>query len=71
VGRRTRSKMLHPLAAIRIMICKDTTLALWMATSSYARWHCVQTWIPPIYKKFYNFSELQVDLPTLPEALVL
>lgn len=66
VGRWSRLKMLNPLAAIRIIFWKDTSLALWMAASPYAVWYCVQTSIPPTYKSVYNFSELQVGLAYLP-----
>lgn len=65
VGKRKRFKMLNPLAPIQIIFWKDTALVLWMAASPYAVWYCVQTSIPPIYKRVYHFSELQVGLAYL------
>ncbi|KAL8869911.1 MAG: hypothetical protein Q9174_003916 [Haloplaca sp. 1 TL-2023] len=50
---------------MRIVFFKDTVLVMWLSSSPYAIWYCVQTSIPPIYKNFYSFSELYVGLTYL------
>ena len=64
-GRKTKSKMANPIAAIRILFWKDTALVLWMAGSPYAVWYAVQASIPSIYKDIYHFNELQIGLSYL------
>lgn len=62
IGRREKFKMANPLACIRILFWKDTSLVLWQAASPYAVWYCVQTSIPAIYNENYGFSELEIGL---------
>ena len=64
---RRRVKFRSPLASIRIMFYQDTSLILWISSSSYALWYCIQATIPSTYKSPpYNFNELQVGLAYLP-----
>jgi MFS family permease len=58
-------KVANPLAAIRILFWKDTSLVLWIAASPYAVYYCVQTNIPSIYNDIYGFNELQIGLSYL------
>ena len=61
-------RMMNPWAAMRIMFFRDTAPVLWLSSSPYAIWYCIQTSIPPIYKDFYGFSELYVGLTYLSGA---
>ncbi|KAL8705186.1 MAG: hypothetical protein Q9201_001686 [Fulgogasparrea decipioides] len=61
-------KMTNPWACLRILFWRDTALVLWMSSSPYAVWYCVQTSIPSIYKVTYAFNELQIGLTYLPGA---
>ena len=61
-------KMTSPWACLRILFWKDTALVLWMSSSPYAVWYCVQTSIPLIYKDTYGFNELQIGLTYLTGA---
>jgi multidrug resistance protein len=60
-----------PLAALRLMFHLDTALILWLSSSSYALWYCVQASIPSLYKTpaYYSFNELQVGLAYLPGSV--
>lgn len=62
MGRKQGIKLAKPWACIRVLFWRDTALMLWMASSPYAVWYCVQTSIPLIYKDTYGFNELQVGL---------
>ncbi|KAL8867157.1 MAG: hypothetical protein Q9174_005839 [Haloplaca sp. 1 TL-2023] len=53
---------------MRIVFFKDTVLVMWLSSSPYAIWYCIQTSIPPIYKDFYGFSELYVGVTYLSGA---
>ncbi|KAL8736537.1 MAG: hypothetical protein Q9181_002386 [Wetmoreana brouardii] len=61
-------KMTNPWACLRILFWRDTALVLWMSSSPYAVWYCVQTSIPSIYKNTYGFNELHIGLTYLPGA---
>lgn len=67
----TRSlKFTSPLASIRVIFYRDTSLALWLSASYYALWYCIQTSIPSIFKASpYSFNELQVGLAYLPGSV--
>lgn len=66
-GRHGRIKFTSPLAALRIVFYADTALILWIGSSYYALWYCIQASIPSIYKSpVYGFDELQVGLAYLP-----
>lgn len=58
-------KMAHPRTCLRILFYRDTTLVLWLSSSPYAVWYCVQISIPLIY---YGFNELQIGLTYLAGA---
>ena len=58
-------KMANPIAAIRVVLWKDTALILFLAGSPYAVWYCVQASIPNIYRETYGFNELQIGLSFL------
>lgn len=61
-------RMANPSACLRILFWRDTALVLWMSSSPYAVWYCIQTSIPLIYKDTYGFNELQIGLTYLPGA---
>ena len=67
-GRKGRFKLANPWSCIRILFWRDTALVLWMSSSPYAVWYCVQTSIPLIYKDIYGFNELQIGLTYLTGA---
>ena len=58
-------KMMSPWACLRILFWKDTAFVLWMSSSPYAVWYCVQKSISLIYKDIYGFNELQIGLTFL------
>ncbi|KAL9109111.1 MAG: hypothetical protein Q9227_006202 [Pyrenula ochraceoflavens] len=63
-------KFTSPLAALRIIFYQDTALILWISSSYYALWYCIQASIPAIYKSpAYGFDELQVGLAYLPGSI--
>ncbi len=62
MGTKERFKLANPWACIRVLFWRDTALVLWLASSPYAVWYCVQTSIPLIYKDTFGFNELQVGL---------
>ena len=68
-GRTGKYKIANPWTSLRILFWKDTALVLWMSSSPYAIWYCVQTSIPLIYREFYGFDELQIGLAYLSGAL--
>jgi len=61
-------RMTNPWDCLRILLWRDTAAVLWMSSSPYAVWYCVQTSIPLIYKDVYGFDELQVGLTYLTGA---
>lgn len=67
----TRSlKIKSPLASIRVIFYWDTCLTIWLSSSYYALWYCIQASIPSIYKSTpYTFNELEVGLAYLPGAI--
>ena len=55
---------------LRIVFYKDCFLNLWISSSFYALWYCVQASIPSTFSSApYHFSELQVGLAYLPGAI--
>ena len=68
VTRKEGFRMMNPWTCLRIIFWKDTAVVLWMSSSPYAVWYCVQTSIPPIYKDTYGFDELQIGLAYLTGA---
>ncbi|MCJ1468272.1 hypothetical protein MMC07_006900 [Pseudocyphellaria aurata] len=64
--RRDKFRMANPVACLKIIFWKDTSLVLWQAASPYAVWYCVQTSLPHIYKDIYGFNELGIGLSYLP-----
>jgi multidrug resistance protein len=63
-------KMTSPLASIRIIFYQDTSLILWISSSFYAVWYCIQASIPSTYKSPpYSFSDLDVGLAYLPGSI--
>lgn len=61
---------MSPFAAIRVLFYKDTPLIIWLSSSYYALWYCVQASIPATYKSSpYFFTELQVGLAYLPGSI--
>lgn len=67
----TRSlKIKSPLASIRVIFYLDTCLTIWLSSSYYALWYCIQASIPSTYKALpYAFNELEVGLAYLPGAI--
>ena len=65
-----RLKIKSPLASIRIIFYPDTCLTIWLSSSYYALWYCIQASIPSTYKSTpYAFNELEVGLAYLPGAI--
>ena len=55
---------------LKIVFYKDCFLSIWISSSFYALWYCVQASIPSTYSSSpYNFSELQVGLAYLTGAV--
>ena len=55
---------------LRIVFYKDCFLNLWISSSFYALWYCIQASIPPTFSSApHNFSELQIGLAYLPGAV--
>ena len=67
-GTRAKFKMPNPWHCLRMLFWKDTALVLWLSSSPYAVWYCVQASIPLIYQDIYGFNELQVGLTYLTGA---
>jgi len=66
---RRSPKVSSPLAAIKILFHKDTPFIIWLSSSYYALWYCVQATIPSTFKSpIYRFNELQIGLAYLPGA---
>lgn len=68
VGTRAKFKMPNPWDCLRILFWRDTALVLWLSSSPYAVWYCVQASIPLIYQDIYGFNQLQVGLTYLTGA---
>ncbi|KAE9371711.1 MFS general substrate transporter [Stipitochalara longipes BDJ] len=68
--RPTRSfQIKSPLAVVKVLFYRDTSLIIWLSSSYYALWYCVQATIPTTYKSSpYRFTDLQVGLAYLPGA---
>jgi MFS family permease len=63
-------KIKSPLASIRVIFYLDTSLTIWLSSSYYALWYCIQASIPSTYKATpYAFNELEVGLAYLPGAV--
>ncbi|MCJ1365438.1 hypothetical protein MMC16_004559 [Acarospora aff. strigata] len=63
-------KMTSSLDAIRIIFYADTSLIIWVSSSFYALWYCIQASIPSTYQSApYGFNELEVGLAYLPGAI--
>jgi hypothetical protein len=58
-------KMANPWACLGIFFWRDTALTLWMSSSPYGVWFCVQTSILFIYKDTYSFNKLTSSIPPL------
>ncbi|MDI1492329.1 MAG: hypothetical protein OHK93_003542 [Ramalina farinacea] len=55
---------------LRIVFYKDCFLNLWISSSFYALWYCVQASIPSTFSSVpYSFSEIQVGLSYLPGTI--
>lgn len=69
--RPTRSlKLTSPLASIRIIFYRDTSLIIWVSSSFYALWYCIQASIPITFKSPpYLFDDLDVGLAYLPGSI--
>ena len=66
-GRSFRVK--SPLRSFRILFYRDTSLIIWLSSSFYALWYCVQATIPITYKaEPYSLNELQIGLTYLTGA---
>ena len=63
-----RLKMANPWTCIRILFWRDTALVLWLSSSPYAVWYCVQASMPIIYQDIHGYNELQVGLTYLAGA---
>ena len=62
-------KLTSPFKSLRLIFYKDTSLIVWISSSYYALWYCVQASIPSTFAgKPYNFTALQVGLAYLPGA---
>ena len=58
-----------PLAVAKVLFHRDTSLIIWISSSYYALWYCVQATIPTTFKSSpYHFTDLQVGLAFLPGA---
>lgn len=63
-------KLTSSLSAIRIVFYADTSLIIWVSSSFYALWYCIQASIPSTYQsELYGFNELKVGLAYLPGAV--
>lgn len=63
-------KIKSPLDSIRVIFYLDTSLTIWLSSSYYALWYCIQASIPSTYKATpYAFSELEIGLAYLPGAI--
>ena len=62
---KSKLRMANPLCAFRIMLFRDTALVLWLASSPYAVWYCVQASISDVYKNTYGFNDIDVGLAFL------
>ena len=63
-------KTSSPLASLRIIFYGDTCLVIWIPSSFYALWYCVQASIPSTYKAAcYSFTDLEVGLAYLPGSV--
>ena len=67
----TRSlKFGSPLAALRVIFHRDTSLIIFISSSYYALWYCIQASIPTIFKASpYNFNDFNVGLAYLPGSV--
>jgi MFS family permease len=68
IRRPTRSfRIKSPLAVIKVLFYRDTSLVVWLSSSYYALWYCTQVTISTTYKSPpYLFTDLQVGLAYLP-----
>jgi MFS family permease len=66
----TRSfQIKSPLAVVKVLFYRDTSLIIWLSSSYYALWYCVQATIPTTFKASpYHFTDLQIGLAYLPGA---
>ena len=63
-------KISNVFKSLRILFYKDSFLSIWISSSFYAVWYCVQASIPSTYSSSpYNFSELQVGSAYLTGAV--
>ncbi|KAI0008446.1 major facilitator superfamily domain-containing protein [Xylariaceae sp. FL0662B] len=70
-GKKKRFAMPNPLACLSIMLWKDTSLILWLASCNYAVWYCVTASWPQIYGNIYGWSSLEIGLAYLPSAVTI
>ncbi|KAI1084844.1 major facilitator superfamily domain-containing protein [Whalleya microplaca] len=61
----------NPLACLSVMLWKDTSLILWLASCNYAVWYCVTASWPQVYGNIYGWSSLEIGLAYLPSALTI
>jgi len=64
-----RVKLTSPIASLRVIFYADTCLIIWIGSSFYALWYCIQASIPSIYKGQYSFNALQTGLAYLPGSV--
>lgn len=58
-----------PLEVVKVLFHRDTSIIIWISSSYYALWYCVQATIPTTFKSSsYHFTDLQVGLAYLPGA---
>ena len=57
-------------AAIRTVFYADMSLIIWVSSSFYALWYCIQASMPSTHQSsLYDFNELEVGLAYLPGAI--
>ncbi|KAL6716677.1 hypothetical protein ACLMJK_006245 [Lecanora helva] len=65
-----RLKISNVFRFVKIIFYKDCFLSIWISSSFYALWYCVQASIPSTYSSSpYELSELQVGLTYLTGAV--
>ena len=63
-------KLKSPLAALRIIFYRDTFLIIWISSSFYALWYCIQASIPTTFKASpFSYNDLKVGLTYLPGSI--
>lgn len=58
------------IASFRILFFKDTPFIIWLSSSYYALWYCIQASIPRIYKAPpYSFTDFEIGMAYLPGSV--